>query len=218
MLLASLAAFVPKQSVCGRNGLLRMATDITDVPSEWQIQEEWALVDDIPRFTVGHGEHTVTLWNALSNTNPKLRQRTPEELRARAASLVEHAVGREPKVLRSAHRQADGSWAGTIDGHHRIVHAASEGRSASGAGFVESLTGEIFEVEPELSSSGESGPTAWTQAGGAALAAVRARSTFSLETAYLAALAACWLLIGGQLVALGVHSPRLRRKCWWFPR
>ena len=33
----------------------------------------------------------------------------------------------------------------------------------------------------------------------------RARSTFSLETAYLAALAACWLLIGGQLVALGVH-------------
>ena len=118
---------------------------------------------------------------------------------------MEHAVGREPKVLRSAHRQADGSWAGTIDGHHRILHAASEGRSASGAGFVESLTGEIFEVEPELSSSGESGPTAWTQAGGAALAAVRARSTFSLETAYLAALAACWLLIGGQLVALGVH-------------
>ena len=204
MLLASLAAFVPKQVVCGRNGLLRMATDITDVPSEWQIQEEWALVDDVPRFTVGHGKHTVTFWNALSNT-PVLRQRTPEELRARAASLVEHAVGREPKVLRSARRQADGSWAGTIDGHHRIVHAASEGRSASGAGFVESLTGEIFEVEPELSSSGESGPTAWTQAGGAALAAVRARSTFSLETAYLAALAACWLLIGGQLVALGVH-------------
>ena len=204
MLLASLAAFVPKQSVCGRNGLLRMATDITDVPSEWQIQEEWALVDDIPRFTVGHSEHRVTFWNALSNT-PVLRQRTPEELRARAESLVEHAVGREPKVLRSARRQADGSWAGTIDGHHRILHAASEGRSASGAGFVESLTGEIFEVEPELSSSGESGPTAWTQAGSAALAAVRARSTFSLETAYLAALAACWLLIGGQLVALGVH-------------
>ena len=201
---ASLAALVPKQSVCGRNGLLRMATDITDVPSEWQIQEEWALVDDVPRFTVGHGEHRVTFWNALSNT-PVLRQRTPEELRARAASLVGHAVGREPKVLRSARRQADGSWAGTIDGHHLIVHAASEGRSASGAGFVESLTGEIFEVEPELSSSGESGPTAWTQAGGAALAAVRARSTFSLETAYLAALAACWLLIGGQLVALGVH-------------
>ena len=201
---ASLAALVPKQSVCGRNGLLRMATDITDVPSEWQIQEEWALVDDIPRFTVGHGEHTVTFWNALSNT-PVLRQRTPEELRARAESLVEHAVGREPKVLRSARRQADGSWAGTIDGHHMILHAASEGRSASGAGFVESLTGEIFEVEPELSSSGESGPAAWTQAGSAALAAVRARSTFSLETAYLAALAACWLLIGGQLVALGVH-------------
>ena len=201
---ASLAALVPKQSVCGRNGLLRMATDITDVPSEWQIQEEWALVDDVPRFTVGHGEHRVTFWNALSNT-PVLRQRTPEELRARAESLVEHAVGREPKVLRSARRQADGSWAGTIDGHHMILHAVSEGRSASGAGFVESLTGEIFEVEPELSSSGESGPAAWTQAGSAALAAVRARSTFSLETAYLAALAACWLLIGGQLVALGVH-------------
>ena len=204
MLLASLAAFVPKQSVRGGNSFLRMATDISDVPSEWQIQEEWALVDDVPRFTVGHGEHRVTFWNALSNT-PALRQRTPEELRARAESLVEHAVGHEPKVLRSARRQADGSWAGTIDGHHRIVHAASEGRSASGAGFVESLTGEIFEVEPELSSSGESGPTAWTQAGGAALAAVRARSTFILETAYLAALAACWLLIGGQLVALGVH-------------
>ena len=133
MLLASLAAFVPKQSVRGRNGLLRRAPDITDVQAEWQIQEEGARVDEIPRFTVGHGEHTVTFWNALSNTNPKLRQRTPEELRARAASLVEHAVGREPKVLRSAHRQADGSWAGTIDGHHRIVHAASEGRSASGA-------------------------------------------------------------------------------------
>ena len=224
--LAALAAFVPKQSV-RRAQLPTQASNIVlavqtghpeqaisattsanvadaDMPSEWQIQEEWALVDDIPRFTVGHSEHRVTFWNALSNT-PVLRQRTPEELRARAASLVEHAVGREPKVLRSAHRQADGSWAGTIDGHHRIVHAASEGRSASGAGFVESLTGEIFEVEPELSSSGESGPTAWTQAGSAALAAVRARSTFSLETAYLAALAACWLLIGGQLVALGVH-------------
>ena len=224
--LAALAAFVPKQSV-RRAQLPTQASNIVlavqtghpeqaisattsanvadaDMPSEWQIQEEWALVDDIPRFTVGHSEHRVTFWNALSNT-PVLRQRTPEELRARAESLVEHAVGREPKVLRSARRQADGSWAGTIDGHHRILHAASEGRSASGAGFVESLTGEIFEVEPELSSSGESGPTAWTQAGSAALAAVRARSTFSLETAYLAALAACWLLIGGQLVALGVH-------------
>ena len=224
--LAALAAFVPKQSV-RRARLPTQASDIVlavqtghpeqaisattsadvaaaDVPSEWQIQEEWALVDDVPRFTVGHGEHRVTFWNALSNT-PVLRQRTPEELRARAESLVEHAVGREPKVLRSARRQVDGSWAGTIDGHHMILHAVSEGRSASGAGFVESLTGEIFEVEPELSSSGESGPTAWTQAGGAALAAVRARSTLSLETAYVAALAACWLLIGGQLFALGVH-------------
>jgi len=222
-----LTAFASKQSVCRLRIRAQKPTVVLAVRAEdadsaegahsdWHLSEDWALADNTPRFTRGDGEHKVTFWNALALSSPVLRQRTPEELRSRAADLVEQAVGREPKVLRCATRQPDGSWAGSVDGQYRHF-AASEGRLASGARFVEShATGEIFEVD-ELTPGPPELTPAWSQAGGVvALAASRARSAFDPAALYLAAIAATGLLVGGQLLALGLHTatPAAVRAGW----
>ena len=121
-------------------------SESTTTCQEWSTREEWALLDEAPSFTVGDGTKRVTFWSSLA-LHPMLKHRSPDELQAHAASL-NMPVGHEPKVLRAARSVSGGkTWTGIVDGHSRSINAASDGRLASGASFVESLSGEIFAAE-----------------------------------------------------------------------
>lgn len=213
---------------------------------QWQTQEEWELLDNVPGFTIGDGLHRVTFWSSLASFNPVLRHRTPEEMQSHAAALITErhclTVGREPKLIRSAYRRADGAWVGVINDHTRTVNVASEGKLISGVSFVESLTGEIFQVEllQEKSSSNskhmERASADSVQSAplpvGSCPHEVPSTRTFegdlprftsaftslgwSTLHAYVSVLATCVLLIGGQLATLGLHeaTPAAVRASW----
>ena len=195
--------------------------------SAWQTKEEWALLDDMPAYTVGTGKHTVTFWSSLAAANPVLIKRSPEELQSHAARIADGAVWREPKVLCSAARRSDGTWMGKVDGHNRVLNVASEGHLASGDGFVESLTGEIFQLDLISSSAldewpAETKPVQATMDAamkdmGGSVAAIRARNFTSLGgSLFVSGLVAGAMLISAQLVTLGVHqaAPAAVRASW----
>ena len=165
--------------------------------------QEWALQDTAATYTVGDGERRVTFWNSLATEHPALRHADVETLSNRAA-LLGLTVGPEPKLLGSAQRIDDGRWSGTVDGHVRTINAASEGRLASGEEFIESLTGEIFALE--LTSESRAAATLVPDPPSLSACTEQWSICPTLQTAYIASLVACALMLGGQLVSLGVHA------------
>jgi hypothetical protein len=177
------------------------------------LREEWALIDQAYAFTVVGVTHRVTFWGLLTAHDPIFSERTPQELQAHAEFLNMH-VGHDPRVLRSAQALYGGrTWVGTVDGHRTVINAAMSGRLGSGGSFVESSSGEIFAAELvhmstlqglDLDSGGSPGgtlpvdlshPLSFFDSPAADLASL-----------YLPVAFACALLVGGQLLALGLHD------------
>lgn len=123
---------------------------------DWLAEEDWAILDETPAFTVGSGANTVTFWSALTAASTVLCHRTAFELEQRMArlaaerSLARGSYGREPSVLSSWERMPDGRFTGTVDGRTVWLTAELEGRLASdpraGPGYLISLGGRVYEL------------------------------------------------------------------------
>jgi len=134
----------------------RETTYVQGEGGDWRIEEDWALLDEAPSFTVGNGASTVTFWSALAAASTVLCQRTPVELEQRmlelavAKDLPQDSYGSEPSVISSWERMADGRFTGSVDGRAVWLTVESEGRLASdprtGPGYIVSLGGRIYEL------------------------------------------------------------------------
>ena len=60
--------------------------DATQSPS-WTLDEDWLLVDQLPKFTVGAGDQTRTFWTQLSAATPRLSSKGIPELLERCQVL-----------------------------------------------------------------------------------------------------------------------------------
>jgi len=158
-----------------RPPLLRAPTTILCELTSWAPQEDWALQDRAPQFTVGRGGSQATFWSALTASTPELAGRTPEECERRLRELGATVVGRQPRVLEDWSRLGDGRYTGHLDGDSSTVWlaVACEGRLASDPrtepGYIEAVGGTIY----ELSRSGGAAPAvaeADSGVGGAAAA------------------------------------------------
>lgn len=60
-----------------------------NIKNEWTMQQDWALVDQLPKFTViGDGrQHTRTFWAQLAASTPELSYKHPDELMQRCDHL-----------------------------------------------------------------------------------------------------------------------------------
>lgn len=122
----------------------------------WRAEEDWAILDETPAFTVGSGTNAVTFWSALATASTVLCQRTALELEQRMAHLAADknlsaaSFGREPSVLSSWERLPDGRFTGTVDGRTVWLTVELEGRLASdpraGAGYLISVGGRVYEL------------------------------------------------------------------------
>lgn len=127
-----------------------------DAGRPWRDNEDWALLEATPRFTVGDGENAATFWTALSTAGAELGQRTPGELQRRIEELAaEKGLGRgsyggEPVVLSSWARMPDGRFTGSVDGRSVWLTVELEGRLKSdprgGPGYIVSLNGRVYEL------------------------------------------------------------------------
>ena len=56
--------------------------------SSWTLREDWALIDQLPKFTVGQGEQTRTFWTQLVASTAELSsKKSPDELYQRCQQL-----------------------------------------------------------------------------------------------------------------------------------
>ena len=127
----------------------------------WRDEEDWAIIDSAPDFTVGEGTKSVTFWTALAASSVDLCQRSASECEQRAVELDAQqrnatlSVGPEPRVLEDWTKLADGRITGRLGG--RIgeprwvwLTVAMEGRLPSdpraGAGYVEAVGGAVYEL------------------------------------------------------------------------
>ena len=123
----------------------RCASDAT-ASASWRDDEDWALTDELPAFTVGDGDHAATFFSALASYHPRLSRRSAAECEARADELA-LAHGRVPPVLKSWARLEDGRFSGSTEGGRSVSFVVnSEGSLASGLGYVETIGGNIYEL------------------------------------------------------------------------
>lgn len=65
-------------------------TSSTDISTSWTLQEDWALLDQLGKFTVGEGDQTRTFWTQLAASTPALSPKSAEELFARCQVLKDN--------------------------------------------------------------------------------------------------------------------------------
>ena len=149
----------------------------------WSADEDFTLLSMVPLFTTraefsaGTAE-CVTFWSALLASAPALRERSAAECLERTSILSQQSgdlrYGAQPPVLEGWSRLADGRYAGSVETRSVWLNVRREGTLASDlpgvTGYVELLSGRIFELgrpEAREESSVSSGAL---QAGGAASA------------------------------------------------
>ena len=158
------------------------ATDAT-VParqSPWTMDEDWLLVDQLPKFTVGTGDQTRTFWTQLSAATPRLSSKGIPELLERCQVLQTNYTlqyGPSPPLLQnwgvdlSASSSRDNNRAvGTLeDGRVVFLNYHVVGRLAGDSfqeasspgliaqipgGYLEAVGGRIYELgEPRMSAA-----------------------------------------------------------------
>ena len=146
---------------------LQRHDDVPATEEDWTSEEDWALVDTIPDFTVGNGNTAATFWTALAASSAVLCQRSSIECAGRAALLKTQqkstfSYGQEPEVLDLWQRLPDGRVTGRLDSARTVwLTVEAEGRLASdprtGPGYIETLGGRVYELgEPVARSSASS--------------------------------------------------------------
>ena len=103
-----------------------------DSSDDWTLAQDWALLDNIPKFTVGEGPATVTFWSQLWTCTPQLcMKRSETELQQRYQTLLAKAnneesdnnnnnkippAGPSPAVLEQWSVNVDGRMSGELNG------------------------------------------------------------------------------------------------------
>jgi len=59
-----------------------------DTSKPWTMAEDWELIDQVPKFTVGEGDHCRTFWTQMAACTPILSYRTLEALMDRCQQLL----------------------------------------------------------------------------------------------------------------------------------
>lgn len=121
----------------------------------WRDEEDWALLDAAPEFTVGAGNTAVTFWTALASSSAVLCERSSSECAERAEVLATQrnltlSCGPEPEVLDSWSRLPGGRITGRLNSRTIWLTVAAEGRLASDPrsepGYVEAVGGRVYEL------------------------------------------------------------------------
>ena len=191
----------------------------------WSAEEDRALISAASSFTVGVDANRRTFWDEVHLCTPLLRSRQTDELHERAEQL--HArVGDRPIVLRSAERLEDGRWRGEVDGRTVWLNVATEVHPADDdlralPAYLEVRGGAIFQVarrheraDDETQQYEGSWRALQEQLPQAASAVQSSCSTAiaqhdwdgTFETLYMRFVAATGLLIGGELLVLGLSA------------
>lgn len=131
--------------------------------ASWRDEEDWALLDATPEFTVGEGNTASTFWTALTSSSTVLCQRSPTECAQRVELLATQqnstfSYGQEPRVLDSWVRLPDGRFTGRLDSCTVWLTVEAEGRLKSDPrsepGYIETIGGRVYELgEPAAGST-----------------------------------------------------------------
>jgi hypothetical protein len=150
VMLARLIAYTPVLLLSLPSSIRRGSTPLLcDAPADvWRPDEDWALQDSIPSFTIGHGENSATFWDALAASTLALNKRSASECEARMAELSPGTYGCQPKRLDVWRRLPDGRYLGVDHGRTLIVSVSEEGRLAEGSRpqYIETNSGRIYEL------------------------------------------------------------------------
>lgn len=63
------------------------SSPISSFTSSWSLEQDWALIDQLPKFTVGEGSHIRTFWTQLLACTPILSEKSPDSLFRRCQEL-----------------------------------------------------------------------------------------------------------------------------------
>ena len=136
--------------------IIAMEAPADGTKPSWNDEEDWAILDAAPDFSVGVGTNSVsTFWTALAASSAVLCQRSAAECEQRAAELAERqnmtlSIGPEPRVLDAWEKLPDGRITGRLDGRTIWLTVALEGRlpsdPRSGPGYIEALGGAVYEL------------------------------------------------------------------------
>jgi len=134
----------------------------------WTLEEDWALTDNVPKFTVGESSLARTFWTQLGSSVPELSHRSDEELEMRYNELQASQekkmpkAGPSPPVLRDWRVDQKG-FVTAVSGEGRTLcfqaHALGrviddpmgrkdtrESRKLQPGGFVEAIGGRVYEL------------------------------------------------------------------------
>mmetsp|Transcript_9284 Transcript_9284/g.25135 ORF Transcript_9284/g.25135 Transcript_9284/m.25135 type:complete len:388 (-) Transcript_9284:127-1290(-) len=137
----------------------------------WSIEEEWALLDQLPKFTVGEGGNARTFWAQLQLATPLLSNRDEAELlqhcaAARSGESTQTMVfGPSPPMLNHWTVAADGRISGQTEEGRSVwmtthvigrlqgdplVDSSSVGSGAvcqmMPGGYIEAVGGRVYEL------------------------------------------------------------------------
>lgn len=111
-------------------------TDQTSPVENWPMEEDWVLMDQLPKFTVGEGSHTRTFWSQLIASTPKLSHRSKDQLLNRCQQLMEEQLlssplrfGPSPPLLTQ--------WDMALPSDHAAVARGRSRASTSAVGQLE---------------------------------------------------------------------------------
>ena len=83
-------SIIPQKSKSPAGTTLRLTDKKSDDAAQsplWTLDEDWLLVDQLPKFTVGAGDQTRTFWTQLSAATPRLSSKGIPELLERCHVL-----------------------------------------------------------------------------------------------------------------------------------
>jgi len=119
------------------------------------MEEDWELLDKIPKFTVGEGSNARTFWSQMSCATAILSQKTDTELQERSKELNATIGGDAPSILQDWKLNKD-QMSGTLDGRTvwfvvqvagHLEGSPQENDAPFGAGgYVEAVGGRVYEV------------------------------------------------------------------------
>jgi len=149
-----------------KSKVMKSATNLND--NGWTLEEDWALIDKVPIFTIGESELMKrTFWAQLLISSPELSTKSSEmELQKRYKELSSQYLEKEGKVLPSAGKsppvledwfienESGGRVVGVFDGRTVWFSSNMMGRIDGNSqidnpllpgGFVEAAGGRIYE-------------------------------------------------------------------------
>jgi hypothetical protein len=141
----------------------------------WTLEEDWALLDKVPQFTVGESSQARTFWSQLSASTPELASRSEDELMSRYETLSQGSqkslprAGESPPILQQwSLDDASGKFIGVYNGRTVWLQSQMVGRINNNAGssdlpevmkavpggFVEAVGGRVYELgQPKTTNS-----------------------------------------------------------------